>query len=160
MLTGEHTQTVSGMRISCDNLLHSNARRQLASALLYQAKRWRWEPEGKHSTLGAPYSLASLIPWSSLNVCSIHQTYSTIVFPAQLFCSDSDNTEFLMNIWDPQQRIAEEYYIVPTKQKRMKWQKTWGHPDCRTQDRETLFSMPKNEEKRLPWTSTTLRTAL
>ena len=91
-LTGEHMQTMSGIRISCYNFLRSNARRQPASALLYQAKRWRWQPKGKCSTLGAPYSLAPLLPCSSLNLCSIHPTYSTIVFPAQLFCKDSDNT--------------------------------------------------------------------
>lgn len=38
LLTGEHTQPVPGMRISCHNSLCSNARRQLASALLQQAK--------------------------------------------------------------------------------------------------------------------------
>lgn len=38
ILTEEHTQPVSGIRISCCNLLCSNTVRQLASALLYEAK--------------------------------------------------------------------------------------------------------------------------
>lgn len=74
----------------------------------------RWEPEGKCSTLGAPYSPSPLLPRSSLNTCSIHQTYSTIVFPAQLFCSDSDNTS-IPGMWDPQQQIAEEGMQHSTK---------------------------------------------
>lgn len=74
----------------------------------------RWEPEGKCSTLGAPYSPSPLLPRSSLNTCSIHQTYSTIVFPAQMFCSDSDNTS-IPGMWDPQQQIAEEGMQHSTK---------------------------------------------
>lgn len=145
MLAGVHTQTVSGMRISCYNLLHSNARRQLASALLYQSKWWRREPEGKCSTLGAPYSLTPLFPWSSLNVCSIHQIYSTIVFSAQLFYRDFDNTAI------PDKHLGSPAMCCRRKNEYKRGRNGRRHGDIQTEDHKTerLFSTPTNEEERL-----------
>lgn len=88
----ESIHRLSGTRIICYSSLCSNVRRRLASALSCQAKWWRRETEGKGTTLDVLCSLTPLLPWSSLNVCSIHQIYSTIVFPTQLFFSYSDNT--------------------------------------------------------------------
>lgn len=149
------------MSISCCNLLRSNARRQPASALLYQAKHWRWEPEGKCSTLGAPYSLTLLLPWSSLNVCSIHQIYSAIVFPAQLFCRGSDNIAIPHEHQSSNILQKKECHTVQNKRGR----NGRRNGDIQTVDHKTekLFSMLMNEEerlKKLPWTSTTLQTAL
>lgn len=135
----------SGMRISCYNLLHSNARRQLASALLYQSKWWRREPEGKCSTLGAPYSLTPPFPWSSLNVCSIHQIYSTIVFSAQLFYRDFDNTAI------PDEHLGSPAMCCRRKNEYKRGRNGRRHEDIQTEDHKTerLFSTPTDEEERL-----------
>lgn len=140
---------LSETRISCYNLLHSNVRRQLASALSCQAKWWRRETEGKYTPLDVPCSLTPLLPWSLLNVCSIYQIHSTIVFQLGCFAGTLTTQPFLMNIRDPQWSIAEEWHIV--QKKRTKIGKRPIHANCRPQDSEPLLSTNGNEEGRLKW---------
>lgn len=142
-------QTVSGMRISCYNSLCSNARRQLASALLYQVRQWRWVPEGKCSTLRAPYSLYSSAPLILIK-CLLN--------PSNLFSYCSPRSDVLQGLWQHNHfwwtsgisnNILQKEITQSTEQKRKKRRRTRGHTDHRPQDMEPLFFMLMNKKEKL-----------